>query len=273
MLIRVSAPAAVFDFEGEPATSAEVRRRLDGVVYDDEAFTDYLGGPPDETAVALLLEHGGCLSFRFDESLNRLVGTTEYRAARRLDDQELKVLVEYTLGQWSDGIGENLVGESFGRFGYTIQCGTENVSVSQIDDGVPCHGNPAADLFRAIDSADVAGVIRTIPRCQDINARLAGCTPLTWAIVYNHPEMAIALARYSDVDATDQTGFTPLMSLACSRMSDADAVRVAKALIDAGANIRATDGAGHTAAALAEIRGKTQLHALLLTGGGEANHS
>jgi len=270
MLIRISAPAAVFDSDDEEVTSADVLRQLDGIIYEDEAFTDFLGGPSHETAIALLLEHVGRLSFRFDESLQQLVTVTEYRAARLFQDDELSTLVDYTLGQWSDGIGENFVGESFDRFGYAIQCETEDVEVSQVDDGVPCDGNPAADLFRAVDSGDLAGVISAIPRCQSINARLAGCTPLAWAIIYNHPEIAVALSQHCDVNARDPVKSTPLINLACSPMSDADATRVANAFIDAGANISASNDAGNTATTIAELRGKPQLHALLAARGEHA---
>lgn len=267
MLIRISGPAAVFDSNDELVTSADLLRQLDGIVYDDEAFTEFLGGPSEETAIALLLDHGGHLSFRFDESAGQLIASTEYRVVRPLHEGELKTLVNYTLGQWSDGIGENLVGESLDRFGFTIQCETDDVAVSQIDDGTPCEGNGAADLFRAVDSGDVADAISAIARCRDINARLAGCTPLMWAILHNQPEIAIALSQHCDVNASDATNATPLMSLACSQMSDTDTVLVANALIDAGALVNACNESGNTAATLARLRGKDQLHTLLLERG------
>ena len=49
--IVIQGKAVVFNQTGiieDPAVLA----RFDGYVYDEERFTDYLGGPPDETAVA-----------------------------------------------------------------------------------------------------------------------------------------------------------------------------------------------------------------------------
>ena len=50
--------------ELEEVVAAEVLRKLDGIG-SPEVFTDYLGGPDDETRVALLLERGGHLRIRF----------------------------------------------------------------------------------------------------------------------------------------------------------------------------------------------------------------
>lgn len=33
---------------------------------------------------------------------------TEYESPRKLTDEEIRFLVKYTQGQWSDGIGESL---------------------------------------------------------------------------------------------------------------------------------------------------------------------
>ncbi|MGL4424313.1 MAG: hypothetical protein ACRCZF_26900, partial [Gemmataceae bacterium] len=43
---------------------------------------------------------------------------------RLLSDAELGLLVEYTMGQWSDGIGENWACLSPDKCGYSIQCQT-----------------------------------------------------------------------------------------------------------------------------------------------------
>jgi hypothetical protein len=40
-----------------------------------------------------------------------LVGVTEYQLKRELTSEEQVLLLEYTRGQWSDGIGENLAQE------------------------------------------------------------------------------------------------------------------------------------------------------------------
>jgi hypothetical protein len=120
---------------------------LDGLAYDEESFTDYLGNRDTVTVQAMLaetpdderlqevlresqlendvrnaLEPGGKLRFSYKPDLNELWCITEYRSTRRLSDQELKALVDYTEGQWSDGIGENFSSSSMDVCGYLIDC-------------------------------------------------------------------------------------------------------------------------------------------------------
>jgi hypothetical protein len=117
--------AAVFD-DDVRITDPSVLRKLSGVRYDGERFTDYLGGPPEEDALAEALEPGGGLSFEYaDDGGDCLVATTEYSLRRALTDAELALLVDYTMGQWSDGIGENWSCDSKSRCGYTIMCLTQ----------------------------------------------------------------------------------------------------------------------------------------------------
>jgi hypothetical protein len=106
----------------ERVVDPAVLQSLDGVVYDDEVFTDYLGGPPEEDALAAALLPGGNLRFSYVIGEAVLSLTTEYQSRRPLADAELRLLTAYTLGQWADGIGENWTCESEGRVGYGIMC-------------------------------------------------------------------------------------------------------------------------------------------------------
>ncbi len=114
--------AAVVYRADEQVTDPVILRSLDGLVYNDERFTDYLGGPPDEDVLAAALEPGGSIQFGYVEGEEVLSATTEYRSRRPLSTNELRLLVDYTMGQWSDGIGENWTGESEDRCGYSIMC-------------------------------------------------------------------------------------------------------------------------------------------------------
>jgi hypothetical protein len=127
--IVVQGLAAVYR-KDEPISDISILRSLDGLAYDDERFTDYLGGPAEEDALAAVLESGGSLRFRYCEGDSLLVASTEYRSKRPLSESELHLLVDYTMGQWSDGIGENWVCESEERCGFTVMCLTAG-------DGVP----------------------------------------------------------------------------------------------------------------------------------------
>jgi hypothetical protein len=114
--------AAVFRDDDVQITDPSVLRSLGALMYDDERFTDYLGGPPEEDAVAAALEPGGSIRFGYRDGDELLTATTEYRSMRRLSAREMRLLVDYTMGQWSDGIGENWTRESAERCGYIIMC-------------------------------------------------------------------------------------------------------------------------------------------------------
>src|SRR4051794_14382017 len=100
--IVISGWAAVFEGD-DRITHPVVLRKLDGLLYDDEAFTDFLGGTEVEDALSASLERGGSLRFTYlrGSALLRLI--TEYRANRTPTPEELQVLANYTEGQWSDG--------------------------------------------------------------------------------------------------------------------------------------------------------------------------
>jgi hypothetical protein len=106
--------AAVKQRGGELVTDPVILRTLAGLVYDDdELFTECLAPPgftvsPEEQVLAETLEPGGVISFSYHEGDPLLTATTEYQSPRPLTPPELRALVGYTMGQWSDGIGENL---------------------------------------------------------------------------------------------------------------------------------------------------------------------
>ena len=60
---------------------------------------------------------------------------------RDLDDAELDRLMDYTAGQWSDGIGENFTAGSEDRCGFIIDCapgilqGEKNEPVIEVERG------------------------------------------------------------------------------------------------------------------------------------------
>lgn len=126
--VCIRGAAAVFR-DDEQVTDPAVLRSLDGLAYDEERFTDYIGGPPEEDQLAAALEPGGIISFAYREGDDLLSATTEYRSRRPLTNAELRLLVDYTMGQWSDGIGENWTCISPEKCGYTIMCLTTDDEV------------------------------------------------------------------------------------------------------------------------------------------------
>ncbi len=99
---------------------------LNGYIYGDERFTDYLGGSKAEDALAKTLTPSGYLRFTYDGQADHLMAITEYEAIRLLDEDELSLLVAYTMGQWSDGVGENFACERPLGLGLSVQCQTDS---------------------------------------------------------------------------------------------------------------------------------------------------
>ena|ERR1043165_416260 len=147
MRIIIRGKAFVYDGNLIEVIRPEILRSLDGLVYEEETFTDYLGNlntdmvqkmlveqPGDEglqedlrksqmeNGVREALTPGGKLRFSFNPERNELCCVTEYRSSRRLTDEELELLAGYTEGQWSDGIGENFSSSSEKECGYLIDC-------------------------------------------------------------------------------------------------------------------------------------------------------
>lgn len=68
----------------------------------DEDFTAYFG--TDEKA---LIDKGVTNGYMFFEVIDgELYTITEYKCKEKLTESEIQLLIEYTQGQWSDGIGE-----------------------------------------------------------------------------------------------------------------------------------------------------------------------
>jgi hypothetical protein len=104
--------AAVYGPDDQLVTDLTILRTLGGLAYDAERFTDHLDARgrivPEEAALAAVLDPGGEIRFEHRGDEPALTATTEYQSRRALIPNEVRALVAYTMGQWSDGIGENL---------------------------------------------------------------------------------------------------------------------------------------------------------------------
>lgn len=89
--------------KGTASTDYPFPAKLDGIYDNGEDFSDYFY---DGHEIANLkgVVSGGTMYFKFID--NKLWTYTEYVANRQLNNRELHVLLDYTVGQWSDGIGE-----------------------------------------------------------------------------------------------------------------------------------------------------------------------
>lgn len=114
--------AAVFGAGDLPVEDPSVVRQLAGYVDEDDLYaTDYIGGTPEEDAIAAALLRSGQIRFEAIEGQPVLRITTSYDARRPLAPAESEWLREYTMGQWSDGMGECLFVRDGQFAGYHIQ--------------------------------------------------------------------------------------------------------------------------------------------------------
>jgi hypothetical protein len=89
----------------------KILKSFDGLQYQDEEFSDYLGDG-DGTSLIADCVSGGILSFKYDKKTETLVGFIEYQLTRALSSDEVEALKEYTIDQLSDGIGSNFSQEN-----------------------------------------------------------------------------------------------------------------------------------------------------------------
>jgi hypothetical protein len=136
--IRLSVPAAAFqerdDHDGEEIIDSSRLMCLSGLEYrhDHARFSDYLGDGGYEDLVSAGVK-GGFIRLLFRPEIGQLFLITEFTAPRNLTESELTSLVDYTSGQWSDGIGSNF-SQSFAtatRINIGCALGDELVEVEQ----------------------------------------------------------------------------------------------------------------------------------------------
>ena len=121
--VTIEGLAAVFRNE-EQVADPLLLASLVPLAYEDDVFTDYLGGTEIEDALA------GCARAKRRPQVHPrsrapdlLTVTVEFIARRALQSEpEMQELMRYTLGQWSDGVGENWTCISPERTGYTLMC-------------------------------------------------------------------------------------------------------------------------------------------------------
>jgi hypothetical protein len=257
MRIDFSAPVDVTDEDDDVVTDPSVLSRLDGVTFPDILFTDYFGGSPEETAVAVLLDRGGTITIVADGAAPPLHAITSYRAARELSDDELAVLENYTAGQWSDGAGEGLIHED-----WSIQINERQIRCRQYDDGVRAAGTGTVNLYPAIRNVDYDGVVRALDEGERIDSTLSGYPPLQWALLFADARIAMLLIdRGADVHALSPLGDTALATCASANtLSDADAAEITAVLLSRGGFERAE---WERTMEIAENRGKSKLNAVL----------
>lgn len=132
MTLKVSALTTVLEVAAgdRPVTDIARLATMDGAG-SDECFSDYLLDDPQTRELPSRGVSGGYLRFRFLADKKQLWAETEYDLRERLTNAEIESLTAYTLGQWSDGIGENFFPEYAEQTGLFLSPHTEN-AITQV---------------------------------------------------------------------------------------------------------------------------------------------
>lgn len=107
MIIMIRGIAKVRDIKGNRITGQSLKD-FDGLKCQDN-FMEYfqLWETPEleEQMLDALLDIA-YMHFEYNDATGQLETVTTYSSNRKLSDAEEKALIDYTQGQWSDGIGE-----------------------------------------------------------------------------------------------------------------------------------------------------------------------
>jgi len=269
MLIRVTGLAEVtLDEDGSPVRAASIIRELDGTE-SDSVCGDYL-----DIDLADLGITGGTVKLTYDSNASRFLVSTEYASPDSLDPTRLERLVRYTQAQWSDGIGESCFDDLASRLRIRINLHPsgqdKHLRIEQVDDGKKL--SKPTGIAKAAREGDIVALRQLIRAGVDLNARLQGYTPLHLAISDGQAEAALELIGCgADLNALDPSGYDALMQTAvCRHITDLDAARVARALLERGVSVYGPNGPDgnpeygeHTPLDMAIHRKKTMLASVL----------
>lgn len=255
--ISFQSNAYVIDEENdEPVAAPQV---LDGWTLADDRLENYLEDPLADLGVV-----GGEIRAVVGQDGQPYI-VVDYWSPELLDDKALEMLEESTIGQLSDGMGEN---------GFGFVCGGRRLllmpalslplEVEQFDDGksIP----PPSRIAIAAREGDLVGLREALASNNaDVDSPLVGYTGLHLALLYGHADAALLLIEHGvDVNKPDHIGGTPLDLCALSNsLSDEDSVRVARALLSKGADPTHVSETGDTPRSFAESRSKWSLVKLL----------
>jgi hypothetical protein len=265
--ITITGPILVCDAaDDEPITDLKRLMVCDGVEEKDANLAEYLDG--DLAHVGL---GGGDLKLHFDAEQQGVVVVSTYESPRKLTSLELKQLVDYTRGQWSDGAGESafeelMTEQNFGM-DLTPSGSAKKTRAEQTDAGGGGLKRTLA-LMVAVEKGDIAKVEKLLAKGDDVNTRgKYGQTALYEAILSDHVELAaLLIERGADVNAVNKEGAGPLAAAAMGP----DAMSAAR-LIKAGADVNHADNAGVTPLMWAANRGSAAIITLLLDSGADPN--
>jgi hypothetical protein len=255
-VIRTSAWLWVRGDSGAPLDEV-TSRQIDGAASD-------CGLASGSHELAALGITGGRVKLTRDPKVRRFWAIAEYEAPGRLVQADLVRLKEDTEGDWSDGVGGSFferLGESRG-IAVTVSRGGD-LLVEQLIGRTSVYG-PWTELAVACCRGNLEQARAALDAGEDVNARADGLPVLQAAIARGQAEVALLLIdRGADVhggDLLDEQRDALMSCVISTRLGDADAARIARALLQRGADGQAPrNRGGDTPLDLARRREKGKL--------------
>ncbi len=255
MKIKFSGGATAHNAKtNEVVTDSDTLRQLAGWSSQDEALYLYLDSSLGDIGII-----GGIISLDFLEH-DGLMLHIEYWSPRELSESELKALADDTLGQLSDGVGENGFEIPLTDSSMVVLPGNEILSCLQYEDGraIP---DPSI-IAKSARDGDWEALVNAISLGSEIESTLQGYTGLQLAILYGKAREAMFLIEHgADPNRISPHGDeTPLQLCALSNsLNDDESAMISRSLLEHGADRFRRSETGNDASEFAKLRNKVQM--------------
>ena len=265
--IIISGPTEICDEQSnEEITDPAKLRHFDGAKETGAKLADDLDGDLAYLGIAR-----GDLVLKYDSKTRRIQVVSTFEAPKPLSARQLKLLVDYTRDQWSDGAGEGAFYKLLDKHRVSIDLtplGSERKTrVQQTAQGGKKLKTTQA-LVVAAEKGSIAKVAKLLKGGADINSRgKYRQSALQEALLNDHFELALWLIdRGADVNIADKWGNTPL-----STSVDAKNAACINRILEAGGNVNTADWQGITPLMQAVGHGSAAIIKLLLEHGANPN--
>ncbi len=261
--MRISFTANAVATSQNSRNPVRVPESIDGWKLEDDRLENYLDARLADQGVV-----GGEIHLVVRDGVARII--VDYWSPADLNDFDTAALKDFTVGQLSDGIGENGFQLSVGQGAILVMPDLDTpCSVERVDDGREILSPPKiAVAARAGDLPTLRIALQERKEQRDVDEILQGYTGLHLAILYGNTDAALLLIDSgSNPNMMDHFGDTALDLCALSNsLTDEDCKRLAESLLEHGADIAHIGSTGKSAVALAALRGKRKMEEVLIEG-------